>query len=90
MDDELAGGVPQRAGLLVEGLAQPLQGQNAQCAFCDCHKAFWTLLRGKPCICASSDATIGASQGSMISAGGCCIHFCSRNWNAYLASKARM
>lgn len=69
MDDELAGCVAQWAGLLVEGLAQPLQGQNAQRAFRNCHKAFRTLLRGEACICAASGAKLGASQGSIISAG---------------------
>lgn len=44
VDDELARGVAQGAGLLVEGLTQPLQGQNAQCAFGNCYKALWTLL----------------------------------------------
>ena len=49
VDDELAGGVPQWARLLVEGLAQALQGQNAQCVLGNSYKALWTLLRSKTC-----------------------------------------
>lgn len=49
VDDELARGVAQGTGLLIEGFTQPLQSQNAQRVLGHSYEPFWTLLRGKSC-----------------------------------------